>query len=83
MAIDVKNKKDLEVKIIRDSQIWNYLPSPENIIRGSMRGLRIYDDMKEDARVGSLFEDRRNATRPTASSLRRSYGSATGTGSTT
>lgn len=62
MAIDVKNKKDLEVKIIRDSQIWNYLPSPENIIRGSVRGLRIYDDMKEDARVGSLFEDRRNAT---------------------
>lgn len=60
--MDTKDRKNLEVKIIRDSQIWNYLPSPESAIRNSARGLRIYDDMKEDARIGSLFEDRRNAT---------------------
>ena len=58
-----KNDKDLQVRIIRDSQVWNFLPiATDRIIRDNPRGLHIFDDMKIDARVGSLFEDRRNAT---------------------
>lgn len=53
---------DLVVKIIRDSVLWSYMPDPTNIIRDNPRGLHIYDDMRLDARVGSLFDDRRNAT---------------------
>lgn len=57
-----KNLKNLDVKIIKDSPIWKYMPNPDTIIKTSGHGLRIYDEMKEDARIGSLFEDRRNAT---------------------
>ena len=55
-------EKDLTVKIIRDSALWNYMPDPDAILKGNPRGLHIFDDMRLDARVGSLFDDRRNAT---------------------
>lgn len=57
-----RKKDELTVKIIRDSSVWNYMPDPTNMILDSGRGLRIYDDMRLDARIGSLFDDRRNAT---------------------
>ncbi len=57
-----ESKKNLEVRIIRDSAVWSYMPDPTNLVKGSIRGLHTYDDMRLDARVGSLFDDRRNAT---------------------
>lgn len=51
-----KSTKDLQVKIIRDSILWSYLPTPVK------HTLSTYKEMREDARIGSLFEDRRNAT---------------------
>lgn len=54
--------KGLTVQIIRDSALWSYMPDPSTNINGNPRGLHIYDDMRLDARVGSLFDDRRNAT---------------------
>ena len=57
-----ESKKNLEVRIIRDSAVWSYMPDPANLVKGSIRGLHTYDDMRLDARVGSLFDDRRNAT---------------------
>lgn len=51
--------KNLTVQIIRDSLIWQYMPDP-----GQLSGVRLktYDEMLDDARVGSLFEERVRAT---------------------
>lgn len=57
-----KQKEDLQVKIIKDSLVWTYMPDPSGLIRSSGRGLHIYEDMRLDPRIGSLFDDRRNAT---------------------
>lgn len=55
-------KNDLEVRLIKDSAIWQYLPDPNTIIADFGANLHIYDKMKLDGRIGSLFDDRRNAT---------------------
>lgn len=57
-----RKNKDLVVRIIKDSVLWSYMPDPSSFIDASGRGLHVYDDMRLDARIGSLFEDRRNAT---------------------
>lgn len=55
-----ENKKALEVRIIKDSPIFNYMPDPGRLLFGE--GLGTYDKMLEDPRIGSLFEERVNAT---------------------
>lgn len=63
MATRKTDKNNLTVKIIKDSPVWNYMPAlTPGFIRSNPRGLHIFDDMKLDSRIGSLFEDRRNAT---------------------
>lgn len=57
-----KKNNDLEVRIIRDSSLWQYMPDPNTILCDYGTNLHIYDKMKQDARIGSLFDDRRNAT---------------------
>ena len=64
-----KERKQLDVRIIKDSLVWQYMPSPETVVRNTPRGLLIYDDMRQDARIGSLFEDRRNSTHNLPASL--------------
>lgn len=55
-----KTNQDLEVRLIKDSLIFQYMPNPSNILTGN--GLKVYDDMLKDGRIGSLFDDRVNAT---------------------
>lgn len=56
-----KEKTDLTVKVIKDSLVFSSMPNPDEILRGA-KGYRIYDEMISDSRIGSLFEDRCNAT---------------------
>jgi len=51
--------KNLTVQIIRDSLIWQHMPDP-GLLSGAK--LKTYDEMLDDARVGSLFEERVRAT---------------------
>ena len=57
-----QKNSDLMVRIIKDSAVWQYLPDPNTIITDFGSNLLIYDKMKLDSRIGSLFDDRRNAT---------------------
>lgn len=62
-----KNKIDTKhlnarIELIRDSLFTKYLPDPNEQIAKSAKGLKIFDDMLLDARINSLFFDRRNAT---------------------
>lgn len=56
-----KEKTDLTVKVIKDSLVFSSMPNPDEMLRGP-KGYRIYDEMITDARIGSLFDDRCNAT---------------------
>lgn len=60
--MDSEAKKDLTVRVIKDSLIFRYMPDPSDHIRRSPRGLKVFDDMIKDSRIVGLFYDRRNAT---------------------
>ncbi len=57
-----ETKKLDQLRIIRDSLVFRYLPNPDDMIVRTPRGLLTYDDMLADSRIGSLFLDRRNGT---------------------
>lgn len=57
-----KKNDNLELRIIRDSSLWQYMPDPNTILCDYGANLHTYDKMKEDGRIGSLFDDRRNST---------------------
>lgn len=60
--MDTDAKKNLTVRVIKDSLVFRYMPDPADHIRHSTRGLKIFDDMIKDSRIVGLFYDRRNAT---------------------
>lgn len=64
-----KQKDNLNVRIIKDSALWQYMPDPNTILSDYGTNLHIYDKMKQDGRIGSLFDDRRNATHNLAMSI--------------
>jgi phage gp29-like protein len=67
--MDSNDKTQLTAKIIKDSLVFQYLPNPSDLIRKSVRGLKVFDDMLKDSRVPGLFYDRRNSTQNLAISI--------------
>jgi len=60
--MDSDTKRNMTIRIIKDSLVFQYMPNPSTVIRSSIRGLKTFDDMLKDSRVVGLFYDRRNAT---------------------
>jgi hypothetical protein len=60
--MDSDTKRNMTIRIIKDSLVFQYMPNPSTVIRSSLRGLKTFDDMLKDSRVVGLFYDRRNAT---------------------
>lgn len=71
MAKKEKNldPKKLAVKIFNDSSVMAALPNPDDLIKNSPKKFKIFDEMLNDARIASLFSDRKNATQNLALQL--------------